>query len=156
MKRLLFSLLLPGCAHAAPPEEREYDTVYLYLLDAQQVDHEAPPSEEARAIIREAGDILGVEIELTPYRWGSVVVDLVSTEDLVEGRAIQRWGCERWIRSSRSARVLAHELGHVYGLPHYEAYDNVMHPTVLGNKMTEFQTFVFRMNLKAHRLCYGL
>lgn len=88
------------------------------------------------AVLAEASALLGVPLE--PGR-GPIVVEIVeAAKGEYVGRLLARRHCLRIIRSSPDHIVLAHELGHAFGLGHHDDPANLMHART-GDDTTELE-----------------
>ena len=122
----LAALFLAGCAGPVP--------VYLQTFDAAPGPITAP-SPRVREVLDEGFGVWGLEYELVRPEarlrsYGAVdltIVDLAHGVDArVGGSAYQPAPCRPRVGVDADGRLLAHELGHVWGLEHVEDPANLM------------------------------
>jgi hypothetical protein len=149
MIRLALVALLSLCvpvAKAAEPEPRPLVPVYLIDDDDQAMD-----------LLASAGLVLGVDFELVDYWHGALVIDLINLADgeQVVGTALTHDGCSRSLWASRSdPLILAHEIGHLLGLPHVPDPANLMYPYAAGGyELEPWQHYVMARTLEGLRSC---
>lgn len=103
----------------------------------------------------EAGIALGVELELVDEQYGAVTIDIVESNSSVKGRSLLRTPCLRVVRSAPDSQVLAHELGHAFGLDHSKDPHNLMFPIAQGDnfELTDKQRRKIERNAEKFLIC---
>lgn len=119
---LLSALLCSSCSQAVP--------VYLTSSDATH----GKLTERSEKLLDESFEFWGLEWEPSDMLYGSVYIALVDVDEPVtnyEGAAIQEvLTCRRTLWSNFDRDILAHELGHAFGLDHVDDKNNIMYPRV--------------------------
>lgn len=122
----LLCVLLTACAAtlSEPPPEKA-DAIPVAVVASGM------PAPEVLTLLAETGSILGYPLELTKspdYEYGAVTVVLHDASPPNVGFALVTRGCRRALWSEPRPQVLAHELGHVFGLIHVMDPTNLMFP----------------------------
>jgi hypothetical protein len=97
------------------------------------------PRAEVSALLADAGDILGLQLEETSRASGSITLDIHESPGAYRGRNLIRQGCRRASWASPDAEVIAHEIAHALGLDHVDDRHNLMAPSGSGLDLTSEQ-----------------
>jgi hypothetical protein len=97
------------------------------------------PESEVSALLADASEILGLQLEPSTRSSGSVTLDIHESPGAYRGRNLIRHGCRRASWASPNAVVIAHELAHALGLDHVHDRRNLMAPTASGTALTAEQ-----------------
>lgn len=141
MRRLLAIVLLGSACGEPETENGRSDTLRWHLIEGL-----TRPSPE---LLLGAEDILGFELVETDTLAGSVSLFLEERqEDEPEVNYSGGWSCTPFIYlDTHHPVVLAHELGHAYGLEHNDIAGNLMGPArgpLPRTDLTEDQTDTIR------------
>jgi len=139
-------LACTGCSQAVP--------VYLTTSDAP----DKIVTAKAPAVLDEGFGFWGLDYELTEVPYGSVYVGLIEIDEDAEflGTASQEHNtCRRVLWSDFNGPILAHELGHAFGLKHSSNRRNIMHPRVYedSDDYTDTQWDTVQGNVDRFLLC---
>lgn len=116
---LIAALLLTGCSG---------DSVPIAVFD-ESYRATDPGRDELPEVVADACDVLGIACHAADFKdLGVVTVALVpdSTELQQKGRVLASFACRQIVWSVDDPFVLAHELGHVFGLDHVADHRNLM------------------------------
>lgn len=88
---------------------------------------------DATLVLEEAGALLGLQLARGD---GPIILELVDpAPGEPSGRLLARRSCLRVLRASYQPIVVAHELGHAFGLDHVDEPTNIMAPYTDANSI---------------------
>ena len=105
---------------------------------------------EHRQQVEQALAYFELGVEYNPH---GLAIEFRNRDGNICGRAFNRTGCERAVWSCAKPHFVAHEIGHAFGLPHFEVTGNLMEPAPkLASTVNEHQRTAVIKNLSRFRI----